>query len=106
MSLESLREKTLSGLVELNKDESIGLTGEKNLEIFEDEFEAKVKKINPGYLEVLATESAIFVGQGLIKGRRDASKIILEIPDWDKFISAVNAFYIACYAPQSEEDEE
>lgn len=106
MSLQKLKDKTLLSLVQLNEQKVI-LTDEKNLLLQKDELYKKVNSINPDYIEVMETESNIFERQGLFKVHYNESRqIVFEIPDWDMFISAVDAFYRVCYAPESEEEEE
>lgn len=106
MSLQKLKDETLSCLVRLNEQEAM-LTGEKNLLLQKDELIKKVKSINPNYIEVIETESNIFERQGLFtRYCNESRQIVFEIPDWDMFISAVDAFYTVCYAPESEEEEE
>lgn len=89
--------------------EGKGLTGEKNLTISKKELVKRVENINPDYLEVMEKEANIFVRQGLFKGYfADGDilgDILFDIPDWDKFISAVDAFYKVCYTPESGEEE-
>jgi hypothetical protein len=101
--------KTLTTIVALNKDLGIGLTGEKNLTISKDELIERVEKINPGYLEVMEMEANILVRQGLFRGYFKSGDvcgdIVFDIPDWDKFISSVDAFYKVCYAPGSEDED-
>lgn len=106
MSLENFQSNVLTNLVKLNKDEGKLVTSESNLSLTKDELKAKLKNINPSYLEVLQEESRILARQGLLEGHlNDTGDIIFNIPDWDKFISAVNAFYVVCYAPESEVEE-
>jgi hypothetical protein len=101
--------KTLTTIVDLNKGVNIGLTGEKNLTISKEELIERVKKINSGYLEVMEMEAKILIRQGLfngyLKGGDASGEILFDIPDWDKFISAVDAFYKVCYAPGSEDED-
>ena len=107
MSLENFQSNVLTKLVKLNKDEGNLVNNESNLSLTKDELKAKLENINPTYLEVLQEESRIFVRQGLFEGHlNDTGDTIFDIPDWDKFISAVDAFYVACYAPENEEVEE
>lgn len=107
MNLESIKSKALSALVENNKSEDNKmLTGEKDLLIPKEQLIEKVKAINPAYLEVMEMEAKIFIGQGLFRGFFNIDgNIYFSIPDWDKFISAVDAFYVACYVPESEGEE-
>jgi hypothetical protein len=59
----------------------------------------KVRQNTAGetYLKVITGESRILEGQGLIEGRIEDDGIYFKIPDWDAFISAVNAFYEVCW---------
>lgn len=92
-------EQVANNLVELNKTakESF-LTGEKNLVLSEPKLVDKLLQIENGksYLGVLANEYRILEGQGAIKAEIKNDKAIFNIPDWDSFISKVNAFHVAC----------
>jgi len=94
-------DKIISKLTELNQ---IRCSGEKNLLLDKCQLINKVKAINPKYIEVMETEAKIFVRQGLFRGYIDDNKIMFEIPDWDKFISAINAFYEVCYEGEDDDD--
>ena len=96
-------DKIISKLTELNQ---IRHTHEKNLLLSKCELINKVKAINPDYIEVMETEAKIFVRQGLFRGYIEGNKIMFEIPDWDKFISAINSFYEVCYKPYEGEDDD
>ena len=110
--LLDLQMTLLSACVEQNKECGDGpiLTGEKNLDITKAELLERVhkNKNGDGYVDVLEYEHPILVRQGLFEGRFDREKlnIYFKIPDWDAFISAVNAFYIACYAPGCDDESE
>jgi hypothetical protein len=92
--------------VEIKKAEGLTLTGEKNLTITKEELIKRASEINPGYLEVMETEAQIFVRQGLFTDHFKNREIYFDIPDWDRFISAVDAFYNVCYAPSGEEEDD
>lgn len=108
MSLLDFQKAMHDGLVELNKQTGdIILTGEKNLDISKEELTERIMKNVHGndYLDVLEYENSILERQGLIKGRIDLEtfKCYFNIPDWDKFISAVNAFYVSYQPCENEE---
>jgi hypothetical protein len=107
--IHKLQEQILEKIVKLNENELHGLTGEKDLTISKNELTRRINKINSGYLEVIEMESKIFIRQGLFNGYlKDGDacgEILFDIPDWDQFISAVDAFYKVCYAPGSEGEE-
>jgi hypothetical protein len=104
--LQSVQRKALEICIDANKQEkSSMLTGEKDLDITKEELIKRVLKINEGYLEVMEKEASILVRQGLFVGRIEKDGIYFKIPDWDAFISAVNAFYVACYAPGCDEED-
>lgn len=110
MSLEDLQREVLNEIVKLNETEAGArtgptLTGEKALCITKEELIRKVLENSHGeaYLEVLDAESQLLVRQGLFRGYIEGDEIMFDIPNWDQFISAVNCFYVACYAPESKD---
>lgn len=108
MNLDQFKSTLLDLTTQENRaTNSIILTGEKNLKIKKEDLIEKVKQNNngEGYLEVMSTESNTLVGQGLFNGYFEDGDIYFDIPDYDRFISAVNAFYEVCYAPCDEDDE-
>ena len=105
MTLSELKSSLLDLTTEENKNgRSPILTGETNLKIKKEDLIEKVRQNEhgEGYLEVMTTESGILAGQGLFNGYIENGKIYFDIPDYDRFISAVNAFYEVCYAPCNE----
>lgn len=92
-------EQIAGNLVEVYKGtEEYFLTGEKNLILSKSELKEKLLKLENGksYLGVLKLEHKLLEGQGVINGEFKDGKVIFTIPDWDSFISRVNAFHVAC----------
>jgi hypothetical protein len=105
-TVQDLQQLLLTNVVEIRKSKGSLLTGEKKLTIAKNELINRVKEINPGYLEVMEVEANIFVRQDLFKGYLKDGDIYFDIPDWDRFISAVGAFYNVCYAPNCDNEED
>lgn len=74
------------------------ITGETNLKLTKEELERKMLKLKNGksYLGVLQWEHNILERQGVVKGAIVDGEVMFDIPDWDNFISRVNAFHEAC----------
>lgn len=92
-------EQIAGNLVEVNRDTKENfLTGEKNLILSKLELKDKLLKFENGksYLGVLKLEHELLEGQGAINEEFKDGKVIFTIPDWDSFISRVNAFHVAC----------
>jgi len=81
------------------------LTGEKNLKITKSGLIDRIlaNKRGEGYIDVLECENSILERQGLIRGYFEDGDVYFDIPNYDRFISAVNAFYVSY---QDEEGEE
>lgn len=102
MNLSDFRERALKAIIDANKDSPDGpiLTGEKDLYIAKAELIERIQKNRYGdeYFDVIESEKDLLIGQGLLDGTIDTEgSIFFRIPDWDAFISAVNAFYVTCY---------
>lgn len=98
MKIKDFQNSILSELTKLNNEEKLkGLTGEINLKITKEELGERMEFINPTYLEVMELEANILVNQGLFRGYFEGNDIIFEIPDWDKLLTAIHAFYETCY---------
>lgn len=105
MNLRQFKSDLLDATTSENRENNNPiLTGEKNLKLKKEELIEKVKKNEhgEGYLEVMTTEAHILAGQGLFNGYVEDDGIYFDIPDYDRFISAVNAFYEVCYAEDDE----
>lgn len=98
-AIKNVIETTANNLVSLNKaSKESFLTGETNLVLTSDELEERLLSLKNGksYLGVWLIEGTILRSQGVIKTKILADKTIFIIPDWDNFISRVNAFHVAC----------
>lgn len=98
----------LQSLVEINeKNPDIKLTGERNLKLTNEELANKLKENKEWklYLTVLDWESKILVRNGLFKSYYRGGELFFDIPSWDNFISAVNAFAVSYEKDWSEGDE-
>lgn len=98
----------LESLVEFNeKNPDIKLTGETNLKITEDELIKRLKENKEWklYLTVLHWESKILVRNGLFKSYYRGGELFFDIPSWDNFISALNAFAVSYEKDWSEDND-
>lgn len=99
MSFEDLQMAILKNVVNNNQKEGFtALTGEKGAVISKEDLIKRIKEINPAYVEVMETEFNILVRQGLI----EEVKVMFRIPNWDNFISSIDAFYEVCYKLEDE----
>ena len=106
MKINALKAKLLDNVVEIAQTQTAPiLTGEENLTLEKQELINKVfeNEHAKGYMEVIETEASLLVGQGLFKGYFKDGAVWFDIPDYDRFISAVEAFYTTCYAEGCEE---
>lgn len=86
-------------LVEISKDENKDyITGEKDLTLSKEDLLLKMIKYENGksFINVLEVEHNILEGQQAIKWLEIKGKLYFRIPDWDRFMSKVNAFHVAC----------
>lgn len=93
--LENLEDR----LVEISKMENKEyITGEKDLVLSKEDLLLKIIKYKDGksYLNVLEAEHNILEGQQAIKWLEIKGRLYFKIPDWDRFMSKVNAFHVAC----------
>ncbi|MEI6296222.1 MAG: hypothetical protein WCO84_01070 [bacterium] len=96
--ISELQTKILDKLTESTEKDNTELTGETSLILRQGELIERLAKINPKYLEVVKYESKILVRQGLFDEAFDVQYgLIFSIPNWDRFITAINAFYETCY---------
>lgn len=98
-TIKDFREQIASNLVGINKElKQDFLTGEVNLELTKEELTNKILKLKNGksYLGVLEHEHNILERQGVIKGEIINGEVMFSIPNWDSFISRVDAFHVAC----------
>lgn len=96
---ESFIERVGKNLVELNREESKEfITGEKNLMLTPYELKEKLLQYENGrsYYEICIIEGTILRAQGAFSTKATPEGIAIVIPDWDSFISKVNAFHVAC----------
>ena len=111
-ALAEFQKTILGACVALNKEQGDGpiLTGETDLDITKTELLERIRKNKngEGYVDALQGESQILVRQGLFEGCVDYDKhdYYFKIPNWDQFISAIDAFYVACYAPGCDDEDE
>lgn len=99
MKSKEFTEKVANELTEINKEiKEDFITGEKNLLLSRKELKDKLLKLKDGksYIGVLAAEHRILEGQGAISLKFTEDEVLFYIPDWDSFISRVNAFHVAC----------